>query len=302
MLKQLIEAVVGALVNFRQRLYDALVYRADALFNLLDSLSGNTTAQSVVELSRNAPFTRQYSSLHDGVDNLQLRGATAETAPAATAALPLDWVGLVADALSHPAERPFWLLGLDTTPAVRPFAETLVDRGVVYYPNPAPGNKPIGVGHRYSVLALLPERGPREAPWVVPLRCERVPTAKQAREVAVEQVVGVLTHPLLPLSQELSVEVIDSHYSHAGYLSPGGGYESHVVIARLAANRTLYRAPPPCTNSGPGHPLWYGEPVQLSQAAILGPPDDAAELRALRGQAWAPPGVGRTPARSAVSP
>ena len=56
MLKQLTEVVVGALVNFRQRLYDALVYRANALFNLLDSLSGNTTAQSVVELSLNAPL------------------------------------------------------------------------------------------------------------------------------------------------------------------------------------------------------------------------------------------------------
>ena len=30
--------------------------------------------------------------------------------------------------------------------------------------------------------------------------------------------VWVLTHPLLPLSQELSVEVVDSHYSQAGYL------------------------------------------------------------------------------------
>ena len=151
---------------------------------------------------------------------------------------------------------PFWLLGLDTTPAVRPFAETLVDRGVVYYPNPAPGNQPMGVGHRSSVLALGPERGPREAPWVVPLRGERVPTAKQAREVAVAQMVGGLTQPLLPLSQELSVEVVDSHYRQAGYLSPVGGYEPHVVIARLAANRTLYRAPPPCAPSGPGHPVW----------------------------------------------
>ncbi len=265
-------------MNFRQRLYDALVYRADALFNLLDSLSGNTTAQSVVESSLNAPFTRQYSSLHDGVDNLQLRGANAEMVPAATGATPVDWVGLIAEALPRPAARPFWLLGLDTTPAVRPFAETLMDRGVVYYPNPAPGNKPIGVGHRYSVLALLPERGPREAPWVVPLRCERVPTAKKAREVAVAPMVGVLTHPLLPLSQELSVEVVDSYYSQAGYLSPVGGYEPHVVIARLAANRTLYRAPPPGTHSGPGHPWWYGEPVKLSQAATLGPPDDTAEL------------------------
>jgi hypothetical protein len=179
-------------------------------------------------------------------------------------------------------------LGLDTTPAVRPFAETLADRGVVYYPNPAPGNKPIGVGHRDSVLALLPERGPREAPWVVPLRCERVPTAKKAREVAIAQVVGVLTHPRLPLGRELSVEVVDSHYSQAGYLSPVGGYEQHVVIARLPANRTLYRPPPPCAKSGPGRPPWYGEPVKLSQAETLGPPDDTAELDWYRrqGRRW----------------
>ena len=212
------------------------------------------------------------------MDNLQLRGANAETAPAATGALPMDWVGLIADALPRPAERPFWLLGLDTTPAVRPFAEKLVDHGVVYYPNPVPGNKPIGVGHCYLVLALLPERGLREAPWVVPLRCEWVPTAKKSREVAVEQMVGVLTHAQLPLAHELSVEVVDSHYSQAGYLSPVGGYEHHVVISRLAANRTLYRAPPPSTDTGPGHPLWYGETVKLSQAETLGPPDDTAEL------------------------
>ena len=134
------------------------------------------------------------------MDNLRLRGSGPEAVAAATAPAPLDWVGLIADELPRPAERPFWLLGLDTTPAVRPFAKTLVDRGVIYYPNPAPGNKPIAVGHCYSVLALLPERGPQEAPWVVPLRCDRVPTAKKAREVAVEQMVGVLTHPQLPLA------------------------------------------------------------------------------------------------------
>ena len=66
----------------------------------------------------------------------------------------------------------------------------------------------------------------------------------------------MLTQPLLPLGQELSVEVVDSHYSQAAYLSPVGGYDQHVVIARLPANRTLYRAPPPGAKSGPGHPLW----------------------------------------------
>jgi hypothetical protein len=236
MLKQLTEAVVGTLVNFRQRLYDALVSRADARFNLLDSLRGNTTAQSVVELRLNAPFIWQYSSLHDGVDTLQLRGANAEPAPAATAALPMDWVGWVAEALLLPAACPVWLLGLDTTPAVRPVAETVVDRGGVYYPNPAPGNKPIGGGPCYSVLALLPERGPREAPWSVPLRGERVPTAKKAREVAVAQVVEVLTHPRLRLSQALRVEVVASHYSQAGYLRPVGGYAHHVVMEILSSS------------------------------------------------------------------
>jgi hypothetical protein len=31
---------------------------------------------------------------------------------------------------------------------------------VVYYPNPAPGNKPIGVGHCYSVVARLRQFAP----------------------------------------------------------------------------------------------------------------------------------------------
>jgi len=47
----------------------------------------------------------------------------------------------------------FFLFGVDTTPALRPYAKKLEDRGIVHYPNPAPGNKPIGVGHSYSILA-----------------------------------------------------------------------------------------------------------------------------------------------------
>ena len=44
---------------------------------------------------------------------------------------------------------------LDCTPNPRPFANKLADRTIVHAPNPAPGNKPICVGHQYSVLALL---------------------------------------------------------------------------------------------------------------------------------------------------
>nr|VFJ74210.1 MAG: hypothetical protein BECKFM1743C_GA0114222_107752 [Candidatus Kentron sp. FM]VFJ74476.1 MAG: hypothetical protein BECKFM1743A_GA0114220_107812 [Candidatus Kentron sp. FM]VFK20583.1 MAG: hypothetical protein BECKFM1743B_GA0114221_107082 [Candidatus Kentron sp. FM] len=44
--------------EYRERLHGLLKYRADATFNLLDSLSGRQSAQSVVELSLEAPFER----------------------------------------------------------------------------------------------------------------------------------------------------------------------------------------------------------------------------------------------------
>ena len=80
-------------------------------------------------MSFNAPFTRQYSSLHDGVDNLQLSGANAETAPAATARTADGLGGIDRGCPAASSRASLLAAGADTTPAVRPFAETLVDRG-----------------------------------------------------------------------------------------------------------------------------------------------------------------------------
>ena len=51
--------------EYREKLHGLLRYRADAIFNLLDSLSGRQSAQSVVELSLEVPFERRHSSLYD---------------------------------------------------------------------------------------------------------------------------------------------------------------------------------------------------------------------------------------------
>lgn len=250
-----VKKTVEALRDFRQRLYEHFRYRADALFNLLDSLSGNHHARAAVELSLNPLFDREYSSLHDAVDNFFVV-SRAEQAQAERKAGIAQRMELLAAYLPVPERRRFWLFGIDTTAALRPFAQKLADRSVVYRPHLAPGNKPIGIGHSYSVLALLPEREAGAAPWVVPLSCLRVPTASKACAVAAQQVEALLTNPQLPFGQELSVEVVDSHYSHAPYLSPTGGYDHPVVIARLAANRTLYRLPVGGARAGPGHPRW----------------------------------------------
>ncbi|SEH08105.1 hypothetical protein [Candidatus Venteria ishoeyi] len=142
----------------RQALYDNFLLRADALFNLLDSLSGRQRAQSIVELSLESLYERQYSSLYDAVDCF-FTAKKPDEAAKERQEKALERIKILLPILPKPSRHPFWLTGIDATPALpalRPYARTLSDRGVTYHPNPVPGNKPIGVGHSYSVLALLP--------------------------------------------------------------------------------------------------------------------------------------------------
>jgi hypothetical protein len=152
--------------KFRQQIYESFPVRRDATMNLLDSLCANTAAASVVELSLNGPFDRKYSSVHDAIANFGRAANGPDQTPEEVQRRQAQRARalIVTEHIPPPSqERPFWLLGVDTTPNPRPFAATLRDRGVVYQPNPAPGNKPIVVGHSYSVVASLPEHSPPQS-------------------------------------------------------------------------------------------------------------------------------------------
>jgi len=56
------------LEQFRLDLYEVFPYRRDTLLDLLDALSSNSSARSVVELSLSPFFRREYSSITDGID------------------------------------------------------------------------------------------------------------------------------------------------------------------------------------------------------------------------------------------
>ena len=56
---------ITQLEQFRQRVYRSFDLRADATMELIDALSSNTTARSVVELSLSPYFHRHYSSVND---------------------------------------------------------------------------------------------------------------------------------------------------------------------------------------------------------------------------------------------
>src|SRR3990172_7403270 len=247
------------LEQFRQQVYQNFHNRADTLMELVDALSSNTSATSVVELSLSPVFRRSYTALYTAVAEATLGEA--------------DLAQLVAAHLPRPSQFPFWLLGVDVTSQPRPFSHTLADRSIVYQPNPIQGNKPVTVGHQYSTVALLPEKGATSVPWVVPLATRRGPTGTDKEGVGAEQLDRLLSDPGLPFHEQLCVEVGDTAYSKPAYLHAHRHHPNLVTIARVRRNRIFYRPPPQeAEQGGAGHPRWYGERFALQEPATWHPP------------------------------
>jgi hypothetical protein len=103
--------------QFRNAVYQSVLKRADAFFNLLDALTVAGHVNSPVALSEEAPYERKFSSIFDTLlqgefDFDQLLRTLYEFQPADTEQI-----------------AGFEIYGHDTTPNERPEAETLEDRG-----------------------------------------------------------------------------------------------------------------------------------------------------------------------------
>ena len=58
---------ITQLEQFRLEVYHSFDHRADATMEVLDALTGNTSARSVVELSLTSGFRRTYSSVYAAI-------------------------------------------------------------------------------------------------------------------------------------------------------------------------------------------------------------------------------------------
>lgn len=259
--------------QFRERLYHKLPRRRDATMNLIDALASRTAARSPVELSLEPAFRRGHNSLYDAVDtfftptsprreHMERRGLEA--------ALRRE----VAALLGPPAERPFWLLGLDVVPVSRPHAVRLYDRSYVHQPTVVPGQVPVTIGHNYSQLVSLPEKAPGDAAWTVPLSTRRVVSPQTAGETGVMQVDALLDDAGLPWHEQLVALVMDSGYGNAPCLSPllAKWADRLVPIVRLRSDRVLYRVPPPRPPGKRGRPRRYGARFDLGGLRTHGEP------------------------------
>lgn len=260
--------------EWREQLYNSLGFRRETLLELLDSLSSNQQATSVVELSLNPLFRRDYNSLYQGIQEF-LSQPTSEKYEAQVNLL-LEAVSLT---IPMSKSRHFNLLGIDTTPFPRPYSPTLADKTYIYYPNPIKGNQPISIGHTYSVVSALPSR--RETghvPWTIPLLGDRVPAEAKAIHVGNQQLEKIFNTSSFR-GDKLSILVADSLYGQRGFIGEQVKRKNLVVITRVRSNRGFYRLFIPETNEPKtsGHPRWYGDKFDLKNEETWHEPDEVTQ-------------------------
>ncbi len=157
-------------------------------------------------------------------------------------------------------------------------APTLEDRSIIYQPNTVKGNKPINIGHSYSVLTALPPReSTGEIPWAIPLMVNRVKSSETGKQVGSQQLKQILTQKNLPWSNQRSVLVVDSDYSAKTFLSEQSQHPNLVVVTRVRSNRVFYQSPEISSQPSKGHPLWYGEKFALKDEATWHEPNEVAQ-------------------------
>ncbi len=260
--------------SFRGQLYNEFEHCSDSAMDLLDSLCSNIQSPSVVQLSLNPLFRRGYSALFKTLGgNLFAKASQKDNSP--PQAKQLQSLDLISQVVPLAKQRHFFLFGLDCTSISRPFAETLKDRGIVHQPTPVKGNKPITIGHSYSMLAVLPERNDGDSPWTIPLDMSRVPTESNGTQVGIAQLNTVLSHPNLPWSDSLCVSVVDSAYGNKKFLAPLHEHSNLVTVVRARSNRVFYQSPVDCqAPPTKGHPLWYGARFALADEQTWHEPNE----------------------------
>ncbi|NEP54106.1 MAG: transposase, partial [Moorea sp. SIO3C2] len=234
----------------------------------------NQYARTPVDLSLNPLFRRGHDSLFKAIDQALVPSLSSEEEDGSCRTI----IELISGVVPSPEEKNFRLFCIDCSSISRIYARTLDDRSMVNRPTAVKGQKPVTIGHSYSMVAALPERDEMDARWTIPLDIERVPTDSSAIKVAVRQVDAIMGNNALDWHGQLNVLVLDSAYGVKGCLEPIQKHSSLVSIARVRSNRVFYQSPGAQSYSGKGRRPWYGERFALNNADTWHPPDESVEF------------------------
>jgi len=277
----MLEEIVLVLKSFRDRIYHFFPSRRDAAMELVDALSSNRTASSVVELSLSPLHRRNYCSITRVLDEYlsEIEAQAQQQKQALT--------HLLSSMCPSLQERGFHLFAVDCTPEPRVFSPTLEDRSYVYAPNTVCGNKPITIGHKYSIAAYLPEKPTASVPpWLIPLACTRVDTTQNAELVGMEQIAACIKSQGA-FSNHLSVSLGDTAYNNPVCLSIAKNNDNQVHLSRSRNNRKFFYPRTPKDTIEPqkrGRPRTYGDAHALNNPATWREPDEVIEFSQVSAQ------------------
>jgi hypothetical protein len=261
--------------SFRNSFYECLDRRADALFDLADALLAADTVPSPVHLSLQPSHRRGWGSLyaalaHGSLDTEAQRDLLAQ--------VPLSG-----------AENEPPVYAMDVSVWDRCHAETSPERGFYYHPSRHSSGQPIVAGWAYQFIARL--NFVRES-WTAPVDVARVHPARDANEVAAEQVKAFLGRS--PAEGGLApMFVFDAGYDPVKLQQGLEGSSPCQILVRLRAGRSFYGDPslsePPANI---GRPRRHGPKMKCSDPSTW--PEPSAEYAcedsgygAVRVRAWA---------------
>ena len=230
--------------KFQKSLLDCFPERADAILQLVEALASAEKPASVVDLCMEGAFQRTYSNVHKAIDALSApftvrshlssdENGMSNTRDVVDPALFLEQTrkltAVFAKQISAEKNQPFKLFGLDATPALKPFAQTMPDRSFVHVAGCL--GTPVAIGLQASVLIAIPEKKETESKWSLPLMVDRIPSTQTPCEIAEKQLKELAR--LSELADELCVIGADCGYTQ---LKPQA--KNQVVIARSRIDRT----------------------------------------------------------------
>src|SRR5712692_1366682 len=224
---------LNTLRAFRHAVYDCFTRAADALFNTVDALATETSAQSFVELSLAPCFERHWPSLYEAFEDGRIDRRRLQE--------------VFVRYLPMPAPGKRLLLGIDASNIARPQSKTAADRTILHVPHlPHSHSTPLTVGWQFASLVALPEQ---PSSWGYVLSSRRISSEQTAGQVAAEQLREIV--PLLPTDLQALV-LGDRSYPTVEVLRALAEVEVDGLL-RCKSNRVFYR-PAPVPTGKPGAP------------------------------------------------
>lgn len=227
------------LSEFREAVYQKVVWRPAAILDLVDALTIAGHVNSPVVLSESPLFRRKFSSVYDALVHGELGD---ELKNLFSDSQDARW-GTIGGYEIH---------AVDATPNERMSAETLADRGALK----AQQKEPVRYGHKYSWLVRLVQSG---TSWVAPEDIERIGTATTDTKVAAQQVKDLAVR-----NQRPKVITADSRYRDKHFLGAFAGLENTYALVRLQNNQKLSQEPAPKPKGSRGAPRKHGADFQLT--------------------------------------